>query len=66
MKVKLVDLTLRQIINICDKHNTNCFECPLIRSRFNCGQFNKKYANSGTYYDRNKLMKEKVELDDEN
>lgn len=65
MKIKLVDLTLRQIIKICDEHNTNCFECPLIRSRFNCSQFNKKYANSSTFLNRDKLMKEKVVLEDD-
>ena len=66
MKVKLIDLTLRQIIKICDKNNKNCRNCPLFKSQINCFKFDERYKIFGETYDRKMLMEEMVELDEKN
>ena len=63
MKIKTIDLTLRQIIKICDKNIKECSKCPLFKSTFECFKLNKRYLDTHTY-DRNKLMREKVEINE--
>ena len=64
MKIKLVDLTLRQIIKICDKHNKNCCGGPLFNSVFKCYEFDTRFKTFGGTYDRKKLMNERVEINE--
>ena len=62
--MKTIDLTIRQIIEICDKNNGNCKKCPLFTTMLACHKFNKRYGTIVTY-DIEKLMKEEVEDDEE-
>ena len=64
MKTKLIDLTLRQIIEICNKHNENCSECPLFYTYYDCHRFNSKYKTLTETYNIERLMKDEVELDE--
>ena len=64
MIVKVIDLTIRQIIEICDKNNEKCSECPLYTSILNCHNFNSKYLGDTYTYDREILEKEEVEYND--
>ena len=59
--MKTVDLTIRQIIEICDKNNKNCKNCPLHLSVLNCYKFNINYKYLSDIYDRERLMEEEVE-----
>lgn len=62
MKIKLVDLTLRQIMNICDKHNKKCSKCPLYHSYFDCFALNTKFEVWGDTYDRKRLLNDEIEI----
>ena len=62
--MKTIDLTIRQIIEICDKNNKHCTKCPLFNSILNCHKFNIKYKNIAVLYNRDKLMEEEVEVKD--
>ena len=59
--MKVIDLTIRQIIEICDKNNEKCMECPLYTSILNCQNFNSKYLGDTDTYDREILENEEVE-----
>lgn len=63
-KIKLVDLTIRKIMEICDKNVKNCSECPLFFAYFNCDRFNNRHKSLTDTYDREKLLKDEVELDE--
>lgn len=63
-KIKVIDLTIRQIIELCDKHNDKCSECPLFNSILNCQNFNSKYSKTTYTYNREILENEEVELND--
>lgn len=63
-KIKVVDLTIRQIIEICDKNIKHCPECPLFYNYFDCQRFNNKYKDLIDTYDREKLLKDEVLLDE--
>ena len=64
MKTKLIDLTLRQIIEICNKHNEHCSNCPLFYTYYDCHRFNSKYKTLTETYNIERLMKDEVELDE--
>ena len=64
MIVKTIDLTIRQIIEICDKHNSRCSDCPLFNSTLACHKFSKKYKDFCGSYNREILMEEEVDVDD--
>ena len=60
MIVKVIDLTIRQIIEICDKHKGECRCCPLFLSKINCHDFNIYYSKHNIPY-RKALENEEVE-----
>lgn len=60
--MKTIDLTIRQIIKICNKHYKNCYKCPLHLSILDCYKFNTNYKYLTNIYDKEKLMEEEVEL----
>ena len=62
--MKVIDLTIRQIIEICDKNNDKCSECPLYSSILNCQNFNSKFLWSTHTYDREILENEEVEYNE--
>lgn len=64
MKSKLIDLTLRQIIEICNKNNEKCTECPLFNTYYDCHKFNSKYKTLTESYNIERLMKDEVELNE--
>lgn len=60
--MKTIDLTIRQIIEICDKNSKRCTKCPLFNSMLDCHKFSIVYKDA--VYNREKLMKEEVEVKD--
>ena len=64
MKTKLIDLTLRQIMEICDKNNEECSNCPLFYTYYDCHRFNNNYKTLTETYNRERLMKDEVNLDE--
>lgn len=62
--MKTIDLTIRQIIEICDKNNKHCSKCPLHLSILDCYKFNINYKYLTNIYNREKLMEEEVEIKD--
>ena len=64
MIVKVIDLTIRQIIEICDKHKGNCRCCSLWFSKIKCHDFNK-YTNSKCNLWRKELENMEVKLNEE-
>ena len=60
--MKTIDLTIRQIIKICDKNKKHCTKCPLFNSILDCHKFNTKYKDVVLLYNREKLMEEEVEV----
>ena len=58
--MKTVDLTLKQILDICDANNKNCSKCPFF-SVLSCHKINLIYNDvSGIEY-RKKLENENFE-----
>ena len=55
--MKTVDLTLRQIIEMCTSNK--CITCPLYHSMLECWKFDKRHKNSDSY-DVNTLMSEEI------
>ena len=60
--MKTIDLTIRQIIEICDKNKKQCNKCPLHLSILDCYKFNINYKYLTNIYNREKLMEEEVEV----
>lgn len=61
--MKTVDLTLRQIIELCNKNNKQCHKCPLFTSRLDCHKFNTEYKDVVSGYNVDQLMEEEVEVE---
>lgn len=59
--MKTVDLTLRQIIEICTSNK--CVTCPLYHSMLECWKFDRRHKNSDSY-DVNTLLSEEIQLFD--
>lgn len=57
--MKTIDLTLRKIMEICDKHKGACATCSLYGSTFKCYELHKDFGK--TY--RNKLEEEEVDVE---
>lgn len=55
--MKVIDLTIRQIIEICKNHT--CGECPLYDSILECWRFDQHHKNSSSY-DITELEKEEL------
>ena len=59
--MKTVDLTIKQILDICDSNNKNCSKCPLFNSVLSCHKINLVYNDVYGIEYRKKLENEDLE-----
>ena len=62
--MKTVDLTIRDVVRICDKYAARCTECPLFTSIIDCFKVHRSYINPSSY-DRDKLFDEDVNVEED-